>query len=202
MTSSNCCFLTCIQISEEAGQMVCYSHLFQNSPHFIVILIVKGFDIVNEPEVDVFLEPSCWLNDPADVGNFISAFLPFLKPAWKSGSSRFVYCWSLAWRILGITLLAYEMSALCSSLNILLHCLFLGLEWKLTFSSLVTTAEFSKFVGMFEYSTFTAPSFRIWNSSTVIPSPLVLFIVMLLKAHLTCIPGYLALVEWSHQHGY
>ena len=199
MTSSNCCFLTCIQISEEAGQMVCYSHLFQNSPHFIVIHIVKGLDIVNEPEVDFFWNLPA---DSADVGNFISDFLPFLKPAWKSGSSRFVYCWSLAWRILGITLLACEMSALCTSLNILLHCLFLGLEWKLIFSSLVTTAEFSKFVGMFEYSTFTAPSFRIWNCSTGIPSPLALFIVMLLKAHLTCIPGYLALVEWSHQHGY
>ena len=71
---------------------------------------------------------------------------------------------------------------LCGSLNILWHCLALGLEWKLTFSSPVATAEFSKFVGMHFHST----SFRIWNSSTGIPSPpLALFIMMLPKAHLT-----------------
>ena len=72
--------------------------------------------------------------------------LPFLNPAWTSGISWFTYCWSLAWRILNITLLACKMSALCS-LNILQHCS-LGLEWKLTFSSPVVTAEFSKFAGI------------------------------------------------------
>ena len=56
MSSSNCCFLTCIQISEEAGQMVWYSLLFQNFPQFIVIHTVKGFGIVNKAEIDVFLE--------------------------------------------------------------------------------------------------------------------------------------------------
>ena len=75
---------------------------------------------------------------------------------------------------------------LCGSLSILWHCLFLGLELKLTFSSPVATAEFSKFAGIFECSTFTVTSFRIWKSSTGIPSPpLALFIVMLPKAHLT-----------------
>ena len=74
---------------------------------------------------------------------------------------------------------------LCGSLSILWHCLSLGLEWKLTFSSPVAT-EFSKFAGIFECSTFTASSFKIWNSSTGIPSPpLALFVVMLPKAHLT-----------------
>ena len=68
---------------------------------------------------------------------------------------------------------------LCSSLSILWHCLSLGLEWNLIFSSPVATAEFSKFA-------FTASSLRIWNSSTGIPSPpLALFAVMLSKAHLT-----------------
>ena len=57
MSSSNCCFLTCIQISQEAGQVVWYSHLFQNFPQFIVIHTVKGFGIVNEVEIDVFLTP-------------------------------------------------------------------------------------------------------------------------------------------------
>ena len=112
--------------------------------------------------------------------------LPFLKPAWTSGSSWFTYCWSLAWRILSITLLACEMNVqLCSSLNIFWHCLSLGLEWKLTFSSPVACAEFSK-CWHTECSTFTTSSFRIWNSSTGIPSPpLASFIVMLPKAHLT-----------------
>ena len=52
-----CCFLTCIHISQEAGQVVWYSHLFKNFPQFVVIHIVKGFTIVNKAEVDVFLEP-------------------------------------------------------------------------------------------------------------------------------------------------
>ena len=55
MPSSNCCFLACIQISQEAGQVVWYTHLFQNCPQFIVIHTVKGFGIVNKAEVDVFL---------------------------------------------------------------------------------------------------------------------------------------------------
>ena len=59
MSSSNCCFLTCIQVSQEAGQVVWYFHLFQTFPQFIVIHTVKGFGIVNKAEIDVFLELSC-----------------------------------------------------------------------------------------------------------------------------------------------
>ena len=74
---------------------------------------------------------------------------------------------------------------LCDSLNILWHCLSLGLGWKLTFSSPVATAVF-QICWHIECSTFTASSFRIWNSSTGIPSPpLALFVVMLPKAHLS-----------------
>ena len=68
MPSSNCCFLTCIQISREAGQVVWYSHLFQNFPQFIVIHTVKGFGTVNKAETDAFLERPCFLHGPADVG--------------------------------------------------------------------------------------------------------------------------------------
>jgi len=103
MSSSNCCFLTCIQISQEADQVVWYSHLLKNFPQFIVIHRVKGFGIVNKAEIDVFLELSCFFHDAADIGNLISGPPPFLKPAWTSGSSRFTYWWSLAWRILSIT---------------------------------------------------------------------------------------------------
>ena len=65
MSNSNCCFLTCIQASQEAGQEVWYSHLFQNFPQFVVIHTVKGFGIVNKAEIDIFLELSCFFNDPA-----------------------------------------------------------------------------------------------------------------------------------------
>ena len=139
--NSHCCFLTCIQISQEAGQVDWYSHLFKNFPQFIVIHTVKGFGIVNKAYV--FLELSCFFNDPVDVGNLISG--SFKNPAWTSGNSWFMYCWSLAWRILSITLLMCEMSAIVWCLNILWHCLSLGLEWKLTFSNPVATVELSKF---------------------------------------------------------
>ena len=99
MSSSN---WTCIQISQDAGQVVSYSHLFQNFPQFNVILTVIGFGIVNKAEVGAFLELSCFFNDPMNVGNLMLVHLPFLKPAWTSGSSRFTYCWSLAGRILSI----------------------------------------------------------------------------------------------------
>ena len=59
--------------------MVWYSHLFQNFPQFIVVHTVKGFGIVNKAEIDVFLELSCFFNDPADVGNLISDFSAFSK---------------------------------------------------------------------------------------------------------------------------
>ena len=122
MSSSNCCFLTCIQISRKVGQVAWYSHLFQNFPQFIVIHTVKGFVIINKAEIDVFPELSCFSDDPVDVGNLISASSPFSKTR-TSRSSRFTYCWSLAWRILSIALLVCGMSAIVSSLSILWHCL-------------------------------------------------------------------------------
>src|SRR5574337_1198842 len=86
MSSSNCCFLTCIQISQEAGQVIWYSHHFQNFPQFIVFHTVKGLGIVNKEEIDVFLELSCFFHDPADVGNLISGSPAFSKSSlniWK-----------------------------------------------------------------------------------------------------------------------
>ena len=74
---TNCFFLNCLQISQEAGQVVWYSHLFQNFPQFIVIHTIKGFGIVNKAEIDVFLELSCFFDDPADVGNLIPALWAF-----------------------------------------------------------------------------------------------------------------------------
>ena len=81
MSSSNCCFLACIQISQEADQVVWYSQLFQNLPQFIVIHTVKGFGMVNKAEIDVFLELSCFFYDPGDVGNLISGSSALSKTA-------------------------------------------------------------------------------------------------------------------------
>ena len=79
MSSSNCCFLTCIQISQEAVKAVWYSHLFKNFLQFVVIHRVKGLSIVNEAEADVFLESSCFFYDLTDVGNLISGSCAFSK---------------------------------------------------------------------------------------------------------------------------
>ena len=72
MSSSNCCFLTYIQVSQEAGQVVWYSHLFKNFPSFAVIYRVKGFDTINKAEIDVFQELSRFFDDLTDVGNLTS----------------------------------------------------------------------------------------------------------------------------------
>ena len=91
MSSSNYCYLTWIQISQEASKVVWYSHLLKNFPQFVVIHSVKGFGTVNKAELDVFMKLSCFFYDPIDAGNVISVLLCFLDPAWTSGSSRFRY---------------------------------------------------------------------------------------------------------------
>ena len=86
MSSSNYCFLTCIQISQEAGQVVWYSHCFKNFLESVVVHTIKGFCIVNKAEIDVFLELSCLFHDPADAGNLTSGSSAFSKTSlniWK-----------------------------------------------------------------------------------------------------------------------
>ena len=86
MSSSYCCLLTCMQISQEAGQIVWYSQLLKNFPQCVVIHTVKGFGIVSKAEVDVFLKLSWFLADPRDVGNMISGSSAFSKSnlnIWK-----------------------------------------------------------------------------------------------------------------------
>ena len=116
------------------------------------------------------------------VGNLIFGSSAFYKPSlniWKL----------LVYILLKSILENYEhvkYVKLCGSLNILWHCLSLELEWKLTFSSPVATAEFAKFAGILNVALSQHHFFRIWNSSTGIPSPpLPLFVVMLPKARLT-----------------
>ena len=83
MSSSNCCFLICIQVAQEAGQVVWYSHLFKNFPQLIVIHKVKGFGIENKAEIDVYLELSCFFEDLVDVGNLTSGSCTFSKTSLK-----------------------------------------------------------------------------------------------------------------------
>ena len=80
ISDSNYCFLTCIQVSQEVGWVVWCTHLLKNFPQFVVIHTVKAFRVVNEAEVDVFLEFRCFFYDPTDVGNLISGSSAFSKP--------------------------------------------------------------------------------------------------------------------------
>ena len=86
MSDSNCCFLSCIQISQEIGKVVWYSYLFKNFPYFVVMHTVKGSSLVNEVEVDVFLKFLYFFYDPMDVDNLISGSSAFCKSnlyIWK-----------------------------------------------------------------------------------------------------------------------
>jgi len=112
--------------------------------------------------------------------------LPFLNPVWTSGSSQFMYCWSLAWWILSITFLACEMSAVVRWFEHSWVLPFFGIGMKTGFFQSCRHCWVFQICWYIECSTFTASSFRIWNSSTGIPSPpLAFFVVMLPKAHLT-----------------
>ena len=108
MSGSNCCFLTCIQTCQEAGEVAWYSCLFQNFPQFVVIHTVKGFGIVNKAEIDVFLVLSCFFHDPVDVGNLISGSSAFSKTSlniwkftvhilWKPGFGNFEHYFASVW---------------------------------------------------------------------------------------------------------
>ena len=110
MSSSNCCFLSCIQISQEAGNGAWYFHLLKNFPQLVVIQTVKGFGfgVINKAEVDVFLELSCFFNDPTDVGNLMVGSSAFSKSSlniWtfsvhvflKPGLENFEHCFTSMW---------------------------------------------------------------------------------------------------------
>ena len=187
MSSSNCWFLTCIQISQEADQVVWYSNLFQNFPHFIVIHTIKSFGIVNKAEIDVFLELSCFCDDSADVGNLISGSSAFFKTSlnickytvpvlWKPGLETFKHHFSRVWDECNCAVVwAFFVIAFLWNWNE---------NWPFPVLGPLRVFQICLHI---ECSMFTELSFRIWNSSTGIPSPpLTLFVVMLLpKAHLT-----------------
>ena len=186
MSNSNCSFLTCIHISQEAVQVVWYSHLFQNFPQFIVIHTVEGFGIVNKAEIDVFLELSCLFKDPTNVGNLISGSSAFSKTSLN--------IWKFMIHVLlkpGLEDLQHYFTSVWDECNCMVVWEFFGIasfgDWNENWSFLVLWPLLS-FPNLLAYCVqhFHSIIFRIWNSSTGIPSPpLVLFVVMLPKAHLT-----------------
>ena len=186
MSSSNCCFLTCIQISQEAGLVVWYSHLLKNFPQFVVIHTVKGFGIVNKAEIDVSLELSCFFNDQVDVGNLISGSSVFSKTSLN--------IWKFIIHVLlkpGLENFKHYFASVLDECNCVVVWAFFGIafhrDWNENwpFRVLWPLLSFPD-CWHIECSTLTASSFRIWNSSTGIPSPpLALFVVMLSKAHWT-----------------
>ena len=178
MSSSNYGFLTCILISQEAGQVVWYSHLLKNFPRFVVSHTVKGFDIVNKAEIDVFLELSCFFYDPTDVGNLISdssalsktssniwKFMVhvLLKPCLENFEHYFSRVWdecscTVLWTFFGIALLwdwneNWSFPVLCYS----------SVSYKV--KALVNITQFRK-----------------WNSSNLIETP-VLTVLFFAKSH-------------------
>ena len=112
MSSSNFCFLSCIQVSLEAGKVVWYSHLFKNFPQIVVIHTVKGFSIVNEEEVHVFLEFVCFFYDPTNVVNLISGSSAFSKSSLNIWKFSVHILLKPGLENLSITLLACDMTAI------------------------------------------------------------------------------------------
>ena len=149
MSSSNCCFLTCIQISQEASQVVWYSHLFQNFPQFIVIHTSQRLWHSQSSRSRCFSGTLAFLMIQRMLEIWSLVPLPFLKPAWTSGISWFTYCWSLC-----LENFEHYFTSMWDEWNCVVvwtffgTAFFLGMEWKLPISSPVATAEFSKFAGI------------------------------------------------------
>ena len=147
MPSSNYWFLTCIQIFQEAGQVVWY-FLFWRILQFVVSHTVKRLSVVSEGVVDVFLELSCFFYEPTDVGNLISgssAFSKFSLNIWKfsihkllkPGLENFEHCFASVWD-----------ECNCAVVRTFFGIAFLWDRNENTFSSPVATAEISKFAGI------------------------------------------------------
>ena len=127
MSSSNCCFLTYLEVSQETVKVVWYSHLFLRIFQFVVTHRVKDFCVVNKEELDVFFLNSLAYSMIQQILAIWSLVcLSFLNPACTSGSSWFTYGCSLVWRILSITSLACEMKTITQYLE---HSLALPFPW-------------------------------------------------------------------------
>ena len=169
MSSFNCCLLTWVQISQEVGQVLWYFHLLKNFLQFVVILTVEGFGIVSEAKLDIFLELSCCFDDPADVGNLISCSSAFSKCSFN--------IWKFMVHVLskpGLENFEHYFASMWDECKFAVVWTFFGIvflwDWNENwhFPVLWPWLSFPIFCHT-ECSTFTAPSFEIWNSSTEIP---------------------------------
>ena len=143
MYGSNCCFLTSIQISQEAGQVVWYSHLLKNFPQLVVIHTVKSFSIVNKAEIDVFLEFFWFFYDLSDVGNFNSGSSAFSKSSLNIGNfSVHVLLKTHLENFEHYSASVWDWVQLCGSLNVLWYCPSLGLREKWPFRVLWPVLSF------------------------------------------------------------
>ena len=187
MSNYNCCFLTCIQISQEVHQVAWYSYLFKNFRWFVVTHTVNGFGVINKSKVDVFLEFSCFFYDQTDDGNLMSGSPAFSKSSlniWKfsvhillnSNLENFEHYFASMWDVCD-----------CAIVWTFFGIAFLW-DWNENwpFPVLWLLSWVLQICWHIECSTFTASSFRTWNTSAGILSPLLaLFRDMLPKAHLT-----------------
>ena len=191
----SCCFLACIQVSQEPGNVVCDLHLFQNFPQFLVIHAVKIFSIVNETEVDVFF----WNSLAFSMIQWILAIwslvpLPFLNPACTSGSSKFTYHWSLAWGIISITLILCEMSAIMQQFQHSLALPFFGIGMK---TDLFQSCGHC-WVFQICWAALSQGHLLGFGIAGIPSPPLVLFMQ---KPSWLRNPWCLVLCEWSHHNG-
>ena len=124
MSSSNCCLLTCIHISQEAGQVVCYAHLIQNFPQFIVIHTVKGFGIINIAEIGVFLELSCFFNVYPARSKYIHTcrFTKEVSKSFKVLNKVYIALFVVVWSLNHVQLFATPMD--CSLQSSSAHGIF------------------------------------------------------------------------------
>ena len=158
MSSSNCCFLTWTQVSQEADKVVCYSHLLKNFPQIFVIHTVKGFGIVNKAEEVGFVELSCFFNVPTNVGNLISVSSAFSKSSldiWKCAVhillklalENFEHYFASVWD-----------ECICAVVWTFFGIVFLW-DWNENWPFPILWPLLS----FIECNTFTASSFRIWS---------------------------------------
>ena len=122
MFGSNCYFLTCIKVSQEAGKVVWYFYVFKNFPQLLVIHTIKGFSMVNEEEADVFPEVPCFLHDPTDVCHLISGSSASSKPS--------LYIWKFLVHILlkpNLKDFEYNFASMCHEHNCTVVRMFFGI---------------------------------------------------------------------------
>ena len=129
-SGSNCCFLTCTQISQDAGKVAWYSHLFKYFSQFVVMHTVKVFRVVSEAEVDLFLELSCFFYDPVDAGNLISGSSAFSKSSLNIWEFSVHILLKPSLKDFEYNLLAYEMSAVVPKFEHSLPLPFFGIGIK------------------------------------------------------------------------